>query len=753
MKEDILDFEILLQDKYNLSLKPQQKEAVLNIDGPAAFLGTSGSGKTTVILARCVHMMLSCGIAAENILTLTFNRATQKDLETRFMQLFGGDPPVGLHFTTMQSLCTLVLREYCSLTDSKMPRLIEEGKHRLLRSLFSEHNRGEYLPDDRLEELANLISRVKNSMLTDTQIRERRYAVRNFHLIYTAYEEYKTASGCMDYDDMPGRALAIFNEQPGLLERFRNQYRYINVDEAQDITKQQFAVLQELAAPLNNLFMAGDEDQSIYTFLATSSEYLMKFNTVYPDAKMLQLERSYRSTHTIVDAANRLINNNSARHIKAIDTGNEIGLPIDETNLPDNNMLYAHLVMRLKDLPEPGSIAILYRDTVSAVAIMDALDREGIPFTLREQKLPFLKHWVVLDILAFLALGHNPADMQALKQIYHMLNANISRESFDQAAEQMERGSLNDAIGALLTSPNLTENASLRLKKLRDNIINLPGLEPEQTVPFILEKLGYGVYLRKVAGEGLYWESLKQIVESLKAIVARTHSYPELLDRISALAGLVKRAKDHADGDAVMLSTMRAVKGMEFDHVFLVDLFEGRIPTSASISEKNDGNKEPLEEERRLFYMAVTRARKHVEVIYAPKINGERAKPSRFVREFLPLTPIRRAPIDHGNKKNALGSGKSGEKRSAGRRAGLKPATLRSSAAVDFQLEIGMDVDHKSFGRGKISAYDGKRDIVTIDFPEQGAKTFAASFCINSEVIKRPGAEGISSPDENISQE
>jgi DNA helicase II / ATP-dependent DNA helicase PcrA len=394
-KEVTLDFETLLLEKYNFSMKPQQRDAVLNADGPIVAQAVPGSGKTTVVALRCAYLVMCCGIAAKNILILTFSRSTQKDIELRYREIFGQESLGGLRFTTMHSFCNLVLREYGSLVGCKSPKLIDEGKRRLLRSLYAELNEGEYLPDGRLEELVNSISCVKNNILTGQQIEESNFTTRNFYRIYTAYEEYKNANSCMDYDDMQVRALAAFADKPDLLERFRNQYRYINVDEAQDTSKLQHAILQMLAGPRNNLFMAGDEDESIDIFRAADPEYMHEFSQAYPDAKIVVMERNYRSTHAIVDAANRVIKNNPSQHRVTMNTGNEIGMPLEETNLSDNSMLYGHLVARLKNEPDFGGSAVLYRDATSAVALMDVLDREGIPFSIREQKLSFFDHWVV----------------------------------------------------------------------------------------------------------------------------------------------------------------------------------------------------------------------------------------------------------------------------------------------------------------------------------------------------------------------
>jgi DNA helicase II / ATP-dependent DNA helicase PcrA len=344
-----------------------------------------------------------------------------------------------------------------------------------------------------------------------------------------------------------------------------------------------------------------------------------------------------------------------------------------------------------------------------------------------------------------MTLAHNPADIVALKQIYYKLNGHISQGTYHQAAAALADGSITDALDALLKSPNLSENASMRVKKLKENIVKLPEMEPGHAVQYILDKLGYGEYLKKAGGEGLYLESLLQIVESMKAIASRTNTYQELLERNTTLADIAEAARCNAAANAVTLSTVALTKGLEFKKVFIIDLFEGRFPAIAAVSENNEGKKELMEEERRLFYVAVTRAAKQVELIYAARINGERVKPSRFVRELLPLAPLRKArpnrpakPVDPNAPVKATF-----EKRVATRRpTGMKAAQQKLPTFENFNLVVGMDVAHKAFGQGVISAYDIKRDIVAVKFPKHGLKTFAATFCVNGGVIKKPDPDG-----------
>lgn len=735
-----MDFETILLEKYNFSMKPQQRESVLAVDGPAMLLAVPGSGKTTTIALRCANMILCCGVAPESILTVSYSHSCACDLKSRYLSIFGETVPAGLRFATIYSFCSLVLREYSILTQSGPPKLIEGIKRRLIRSLYAQQNDGEYISDQRLDELIIALGFVKNRMQTGDQLELGYNSIRNFNRINVAYQAYMDANCCMDLDEMQRKALQALEQSPDLLEKFRKQYRYINVDEAQEMSKLQHAIIKLLAEPHNNLFITGDMDQCLYSSKIASPEYLSDFTRVYPKAGVYTMERNYRSTHAIVDVACRLIRHNNHRGMVAMNTGSEIGMPVEETRIADNSMLGNHIVSQLESDPDFNDSAVLYRDGTSAIEILDALDREGIPCSLREQKLPFFNSWVVQDILAYMALGNDPADCKALAQIYRKLNVTISKESYNHAAALIEKGLSADALEALANSPEISAKASLIVKKLRENIVNLPGMSPGSAVTYILEKLKYSEYLKKADNEGAHQENPMQIADSLCMIATRTSSYAELLERIAKLSSIVEIARKNPEEKAVTLSTVHAVKGMEFKNIFIVDLCEGRFPSLKAITEYNEGKKEYMEEERRLLYVAITRASKRVELVYTNRINGERVKPSRFIREMLPVTQSRnngygrtsRKPME--KKKEPV----SVERRSLEQKRGIIISGLpKKSAFEHFSLETGTAVEHRAFGQGIISSYDSNGDIVSVDFEKCGIKQFAASFCVEAGVIRK----------------
>jgi DNA helicase II / ATP-dependent DNA helicase PcrA len=736
-----LDFDTLLKTKYNLILRPKQREAVLNINGPALLMAGPGGGKTTVVALRCANMVLCCGIAAENILTLTYSQSTKKDTEKRYCNIFGRESLGNLRFTTMQGLCRLIVREHANLTGATPPKLVEDGKRRILHGIHTESNTGEVLTDSILEDLIISVSLVKNGILTADTVENGSHPSKNFNKIFTAYEAYMLANNCMDFDDMQARVLAAFDERPDLLESLKAQYRYINVDEAQEMTKLQHAIIKKLAAPDNNLFMAADEDQCLNLGRAASLESLRDFSRVFPEARMIRMDRSFRSTHAIVNAAGSLIKHNSARPRTSMNTGNEIGMPVEETVLSDNSMLGSHIVSQLKAIPNPEDSAILYRKNNSAAVIADALDREGIPFRMREQASSYFDHWVIKDILAFLAIGHDPSDAVSMKRVYRKLSASISADAFSKATALVGDGNNQNMFDAILSIPGISEGASLRLKRLKDDFANLQGMKPGNAVKCILENMEYGEYLKKACGDGLYLENLLQTVESITTIASRTDGYPELLERITDLKNIMGKADENDETIAVTLSPVHLVKGEEFRNVFIVDLVEGNFPTLGAIAESNGESSKLLEEERRLFYVAVTRACKFTELVYANRINGKRVTPSRFIRELLPIAKPRKAAGRAANPSLSSRKQPSAEKKPAARKPAVSIALQKPPSFEQFNMEIGMKVEHKAFGLGIVSAFDLAHDIVAVRFQKDGVKKFAASFCMSGGVLKKASEE------------
>lgn len=388
-----MNFIKYLSEKHNINLNEQQQKAVTNIDGPILLLAVPGAGKTTVIVCRCANMVINHRIRPENILTLTFSKASAMDMKNRYQKLFGNRAEGKLHFSTIHSFCYNVLRTYCHKMNKTFPIIIEDEKapitkSQLLRQLYKELN-DTYLTDDRLEELSNTICFVKNMMLPECELTKYGEGIKNFPEIFKSYEAFKSQNNLIDYDDMLTKTLELFCNNQDLLNAYRSRYTYINVDESQDTSYLQHQIIKCLAAPRNNIFMVGDEDQSIYSFRAAFPRALLDFEKTYPGAQVYFMENNYRSTKNIAAAANKFIRQNYERYDKNMFSERDDGVPVKYTCLQNKNDQYEYIIPMLKKENDLAETAVLYRNNVSAIPLADALHRSMIPFYLREAKTTF----------------------------------------------------------------------------------------------------------------------------------------------------------------------------------------------------------------------------------------------------------------------------------------------------------------------------------------------------------------------------
>ncbi len=697
------DFFRLLADKYNINLNPQQKEAVLRVHGPSLLLSVPGGGKTTVIVSRCANMVLNHKIDPGKILTLTFSKASAQDMKNRFCDIFGKELASSMTFSTIHSFCYRVVRFYTESKNKPMPQIIEGNespvnKNQILKKIYMDIN-NEYISDDRLEDLSNSISFVKNMLYTEDDIRELDVGIKNFVDIYNAYEKRKKNEGCIDYDDMLTGTYQLLKRNSEIINMLRESYHYINVDESQDTSLVQHEIIKLVAYPRNNIFMVGDEDQSIYGFRAAFPQALLDFGKTYPGAKILLMEKNYRSTKSIVIPANIFIKQNKGRYQKNMYTENDEGEAVVFKHVESRNEQYAYLTSVLKNKRNLSECAILYRNNISAIPLVDFLEYNNIPFYIRDTNLHFFKHWVVNDILAFIRLALNPRDIEAFGQIYYKTNAFIKREMFEYVVENMGKG--KGAIETLLYYPGLSKETYEAIKYLAGQIETIDYFKPLKAIEFIEKECEYEKYVRRAAKElGYSVESLNYIIDSLKSIASRVDTFDEFFERLSVLKSAVENSSKNRNKNAVVLTTIHSSKGLEFDRVYMIDLVDGQFPSSKSISDLKEGNCALMEEEVRLFYVGVTRARKYLELITFSKANNKQVSVSRFVNRF----------------------------NIAQRQA--------QSRALPNEICEGAVLEHVVFGQGLVIRLDEAKDLIVIEFESVGTKMLSLKTCIEGKKIQ-----------------
>ena len=385
------------KSQYPIRLNRQQEEAVRQTEGPILLLAVPGSGKTTVLVTRLGYMLYCKGIRPEQVLTVTYTVAATRDMKARFISFFGEDHADKLTFRTINGLCAVVIGRYARQKGTEPFALLDDERqiNSVIRDLLA--RTGTAFPSDlQVKDARTHITYCKNMMLTESEIHAHKVDGMDFPRVYFEYQDYLLRSRRMDFDDQMVFTYRIFRQHPDILAYFQRRWPYICVDEAQDTSKIQHAILRLLASGSGNIFMVGDEDQSIYGFRAAWPQALLEFEQVFPGAKVLKLETNYRSTRAIVEKADAFIRRNQSRRPKKMRTENQQGSPIRRIMLEDYNRQYNYLLKVAENCTE--STAVLYRNNDSALPLIDLLEQKGVPYACRQREGFFFTSPLVRDI-------------------------------------------------------------------------------------------------------------------------------------------------------------------------------------------------------------------------------------------------------------------------------------------------------------------------------------------------------------------
>ena len=597
-------------------LNAQQSEAVKTVEGPVLLLAVPGSGKTTVLVLRLGYMILNCGIAPENILTVTYTVAATQDMAKRFAGYFGGELAARLEFRTINGICAKIIAYYSRAIGKKPFELVTDEKSTagILTQIYQQVEQNWPTEAD-LRNVRTLITYIKNQMLTEKEIKalskQKGSPLRaadcdiNIAAIYERYNRWLREQHLMDYDDQMVYALTILRKVPQVLEHFQEQYRYICVDEAQDTSRIQHTIIALLASKFDNLFMVGDEDQSIYGFRAACPEALINFEKEHSGAKVLLMEQNYRSGSGIVRAADRFIQKNTLRHAKHMvcADGAAEGPEVREVVLKTRRAQYYYL-LRVADGCEEET-AVLYRNNESAIPVVDLLERNNVPYRIRNAEVGFFTHRTVMDISNIIKLAYDPRDVDAFMAVYYKLGLYLNKETASLVCDLSRRLGL-PVLETAIRYADLKPMTLKSLKSIRTHLENMKEERGDQAVSRIVRHMGYGEYL---SNAGIRDSK----VYILKALGVQTESPSELLDRIGYLEDIF-RGKESDPDCPFILSTIHASKGLEYDTVYLMDVVNGLFPEEVPVSMKymQPDERRVFEEERRLFYVGMTRAKKRL---------------------------------------------------------------------------------------------------------------------------------------------
>lgn len=679
------------KEKYAISLDTQQETAVQSLEGPVLLLAVPGSGKTTVLVTRLGYMRYVQSIAPERILTMTYTVAAARDMRGRFASFFGQEEADRLEFRTINGVCSRIISLYERTLGRTAFRLLEDGgeKSALIGDLYRVQS-GEFATESTIKGLQTAITYAKNQMLKGEELAQVKVEGVDFPVFYQAYCTALREQRLMDYDDQMVYALQILRQYPEILRILQNRYQYFCVDEAQDTSKIQHTIIRLLAGQSENLFMVGDEDQSIYGFRAAYPQALTEFDKIYPNAKVLFLEQNYRSAQQIVTAADKFIQNNKDRrpkHMKAV-RGN--GRDVREISVYDRQKQYAYLCKLVENCT--SETAVLYRDNDNALPLIDRLDRAGVPYRCRQVESLFFSNRVVRDITAIIRFAQDPENSELFLNIYYKLGAGISKSLAHEAAHMasLEGGNILAHVAALPTASPWTKKQCRALQTHMDNLLREQG---DRAVYRIVHFMGYGTYLEERGGD-------MNKADILEALGSQEPTPTRLLDRLEELQKVVQKGSVSSDCPFI-LSTIHSSKGLEFDRVILMDVADGLLPKAIPSPDASEEILDAYEEERRLFYVGMTRAKEELSILTFRKAGLT----SSFSQEIFPpkegTAPAKKHPLE------------------------IKQLDTAHVAARSKDYIPGTRLVHKVFGPGVLVNRSG--DIAVISFDSGQDKKLALS--------------------------
>ena len=763
-------------EEYLKELNEAQVKAVINYEGPALIIAGAGAGKTRVLTYRIVHL-LKQGIPATNILALTFTNKAAREMKERITAIVGMDTAKYLWMGTFHSIFARILRKEGKHLGYPADYTIYDANDSktLVRSIIKELDL-----DDKVYKYAEIfgkISRAKNNLLTpqkyrnstDLINRDERTGKPMIAEIFRIYAARCFKAGAMDFDDLLVNTEILFRDFPKTLEEYRDQFRYILVDEYQDTNYVQYNIVNRLAAVHTNICVVGDDAQSIYSFRGAKIENILNFRNNYPGYSLYKLERNYRSTQNIVNAANSVIAKNKDRIPKKVyskkETGEKIQVFAVTTDIEEGFVISNSILDNtLRERNMYSKYAILYRTNAQSRILEEALRKRNIPYKVYGG-LSFYQRKEIKDLLAYFRLMVNHNDEEALKRIINYPARGIGKTSLDKILKcSIDK---NVAIWEVITTP---DKYKIGINKGIQNRINSFAGQIDHFTSLLKNKDAYELAKEVALKTGILkdlhdpnspeimskYDNVQELLNGIREFTSgntseenETPGLAEYLQNVSLLTDQDIETKK--DKEKVTLMTVHSAKGLEFEYIYVAGLEEYLFPSYMSVDDPKD-----LEEERRLFYVAVTRAEKQVYLCFAATRyrygKPENPRPSRFIREidekYLDWTniSIRNKPVSNGFTRykstySQKGYHKSYLRNTSSNKSGLNWAPagkvkLSKSNSNNLKmddpvsLQPGMAVEHNNFGIGKVISLEGEypNTKATIVFPNYGKKLLLLKF-------------------------
>lgn len=662
-----------------INLNDNQKLAVSHNEGPMIVFAGPGSGKTMVITYRVVNLISKYNIRPENILVITFTKSAAIEMKDRYDKITK-DKNNKITFGTFHSIFFRILKSYYNLNINQI--LMEDKKRDIIKKIIKKlqiecEDENEFIGEI-VHEMSFMKSELAHQNTYDVSICPN----EEFHKILDMYEEYKQSNKLIDFDDMLVKCYELLNKNKQVLNYWQNKYKYILIDEFQDINRAQYEIIKMLAKPNNNLFIVGDDDQSIYQFRGARPEFLLNFPKEYKNAQRIVLNKNYRSTKNIVDVSKCVIKNNKNRYIKNMITDNTEGREptiMEAVDVGEEAKLIAQKIASLtkkEDIPL-SDIAIIYRTNIQSRAIINMFLDMNIPFVVRDKAAILYDHWIARDMIAYMKLSQNVMNKECLIRIINKPKRYIRKVDIEAAKN-------SDNMWTSLYKQYIDKEWMLdRLENLQYQLQIIRNKRPFEIIEYIRNTIGYEEYLinyaeyRKMNVSGLM-EILDEIGESTK----NYNTIDEWFNHIDEYRQMMKENDKYnkVNNNSVTLTTMHSSKGLEFKFVWIISVVEDLIPHK----------KADIEEERRLFYVSMTRAKDILYISHIKNRFGKKTEPSRFLKEL----------YKHYVK----------------------------------NLDEGKNIEHIKFGMGKIVSID--ESFIYAKFDSKGEVKLDTKFCVENNLIK-----------------
>ena len=586
-------------------------------------LAGPGSGKTAVITGRTCRLV-ERGVPAEAILVVTFTKAAAREMKERYLKRMNR-PSTRVTFGTFHGVFYGILRNAYRLSGQNI--LSEEQKLRLLRELVHTYCRDAEEEEELIANLNREIGTVKNNRIELEHFYSTACPEEVFHTIYRAYEKWKRDSRKLDFDDIMVWCYELFRKHPEILALWQKKFQYILIDEFQDINPIQYDIVRMLAKPQDNLFIVGDDDQSIYRFRGARPEIMLHFPEDYPNAETVTLDINYRSSGAIVRQAGKLIANNEKRFPKNIKAshgqGEAVALREYETVKDELQDVTDGIRACVSEGTPYEEIALLFRTNAGSRMAVEQLIADNIPFQMRDRLPNLYDHWISRDILAYLRIGLGSRRRADFLQICNRPNRYLARDAFEAAQVSFE---------ALYEYYEGKDWMCRRIEKLEQDLQLLGRMTPFGAVNYIRFAMGYEEYLKEYASYRRmkpeeFLERLDELQELSRGYRTAEDWFRHIEEYRETLAEEAKKNQQEKSG--VTISTLHSVKGLEYDCVYILDVNEGVMPYQKAVLE------EDIEEERRMFYVGMTRARKKLTLCSVKERFDKKTEPSRFLEEIL----------------------------------------------------------------------------------------------------------------------